>query len=206
MTKPIFMQALMPLIIRVLLICQSKPYGIKTLKILGAQIVGFDGVDKRMDVLATAIRFGAKITDLAELELCYAPPFGSAKDPVNMLGFVGENIVSGRIKQFFWNDVEKLPRDGSVTLLDVRTAAEVQCGKIDGFINIPLDSLREHISEIPKDKPVYVHCHSGLRSYIACCMLQGNGYECFNLAGGWRLYESAINEKTVPEYICTECK
>lgn len=178
----------------------------KTLKILGAQIVGFDGVDKRMDVLATAIRFGAKITDLAELELCYAPPFGSAKDPVNMLGFVGENIVSGRIKQFFWNDVEKLPRDGSVTLLDVRTAAEVQCGKIDGFINIPLDSLREHISEIPKDKPVYVHCHSGLRSYIACCMLQGNGYECFNLAGGWRLYESAINEKTVPEYICTECK
>lgn len=178
----------------------------KTLKILGAQIVGFDGVDKRMDVLATSIRFGAKITDLAELELCYAPPFGSAKDPVNMLGFVGENIVSGRIKQFFWNDVEKLPRDGSVTLLDVRTAAEVQCGKIDGFINIPLDSLREHISEIPKDKPVYVHCHSGLRSYIACCMLQGNGYECFNLAGGWRLYESAINEKTVPEYICTECK
>lgn len=178
----------------------------KTLKILGAQIVGFDGVDKRMDVLATAIRFGAKITDLAELELCYAPPFGSAKDPVNMLGFVGENIVSGRIKQFFWNDVEKLPRDGSVTLLDVRTVTEVQCGKIDGFINIPLDSLREHISEIPKDKPVYVHCHSGLRSYIACCMLQGNGYECFNLAGGWRLYESAINEKTVPEYICTECK
>lgn len=178
----------------------------KTLKILGAQIVGFDGVDKRMDVLATAIRFGAKIIDLAELELCYAPPFGSAKDPVNMLGFVGENIVSGRIKQFFWNDVEKLPRDGSVTLLDVRTVTEVQCGKIDGFINIPLDSLREHISEIPKDKPVYVHCHSGLRSYIACCMLQGNGYECFNLAGGWRLYESAINEKTVPEYICTECK
>lgn len=178
----------------------------KTLKILGAQIVGFDGVDKRMDVLATAIRFGAKIIDLAELELCYAPPFGSAKDPVNMLGFVGENIVSGRIKQFFWNDVEKLPRDGSVTLLDVRTATEVQFGKIDGFINIPLDSLREHISEIPKDKPVYVHCHSGLRSYIACCMLQGNGYECFNLAGGWRLYESAINEKTVPEYICTECK
>ncbi len=178
----------------------------QTLKILGAQIVGFDGVDKRMDVLATAIRFGAKITDLAELELCYAPPFGSAKDPVNMLGFVAENVISGKIKQFFWDDVENLPRDGSVTLLDVRTATEVQRGKIDGFINIPLDSLREHISEIPKDKPVYVHCHSGLRSYIACRILAGNGYECFNLAGGWRLYESAINEKTVPEYICTECK
>lgn len=178
----------------------------KTLKILGAQIVGFDGVDKRMDVLAAAIRFGAKITDLTELELCYAPPFGSAKDPINMLGFVAENIITGKIKQFFWNDVEGLPRDGSITLLDVRTYTEVQRGKIDGFINIPLDSLREHILEIPKDKSVYVHCHSGLRSYISCRILIGNGYECFNLAGGWRLYESAINEKTVPEYICTECK
>lgn len=178
----------------------------KTLKILGAQIIGFDGVDKRMDVLAAAIRFGAKITDLTELELCYAPPFGSAKDPVNMLGFVGENIVTGKIKQFFWHDVENLPRDGSVTLLDVRTATEVSRGKIDGFINIPLDSLREHISEIPKNKPVYVHCHIGTRSYIACRILAGNGYDCFNLAGGWRLYESVINERTVPEYICTECK
>lgn len=178
----------------------------KTLKIIGAQIVGFDGVDKRMDVLASSIRFGAKITDLANLELCYAPPFGSAKDPVNMLGFVAENIITGKMKQFFWNDVEKLPRDGSVTLLDVRTVTEVKRGRIDGFINIPLDSLRERIKEIPKDKPVYIHCHSGLRSYIALCILKGNGYDCFNLAGGWRLYESVINEKTVPEYICTECK
>ena len=178
----------------------------KTLKILGAQIVGFDGVDKRMDVLATAIRFGAKITDLTELELCYAPPFGSAKDPVNMLGFVGENIVTGKVKQFFWHDVENLPRDGSVTLLDVRTATEVSFGKIDGFIHIPLDSLRERIGEIPKNKPVYVHCHSGLRSYMACRILVGQGYDCYNLAGGWRLYESVINQITVPEYICTKCK
>lgn len=178
----------------------------KTLKILGAQIVGFDGVDKRMDVLAAAIRFGAKITDLTSLELCYAPPFGSAKDPINMLGFVAENIVTGKVKQFFWHDVENLPRDGSVTLLDVRTVTEVSCGKIEGFINIPLDSLRERIGEVPKGKPVYVHCHSGLRSYIACRILAGNGYDCFNLAGGWRLYELVINEKTVPEYICTECK
>jgi len=178
----------------------------KTLKIIGAQIVGFDSVDKRMDVLASSIRFGAKITDLTNLELCYAPPFGSAKDPVNMLGFVAENIITGKMKQFFWNDVEKLPRDGSVTLLDVRTVTEVRRGKIDGFINIPLDSLRERIEEIPKDKPVYLHCHSGLRSYIALCILKGNGYDCFNLSGGWRLYESVINEKTVPEYICTECK
>ena len=178
----------------------------KTLKLLGAQIVGFDGVDKRLDVLATAIRFGAKITDLAELELCYAPPFGSAKDPVNMLGFVAENVVSGKVKQFFWHDVESLPRDGSVTLLDTRTLLEVSRGKIEGFMHIPVDSLRSRIHELPKNKPVYVHCHSGLRSYIACRILSGYGFECYNLAGGWRLYESVINERTVPEYICTECK
>ena len=178
----------------------------KTLKLIGAQIVGFDGVDKRMDVLATAIRFGAKITDLTTLELCYAPPFGSAKDPVNMLGFVAENIVSGKLKQFFWHDVENLPRDGSVFLLDTRTPYEVMNGKIDGFVNIPLDSLRQRINEIPKDRPVYVHCHSGLRSYLACRILTGNGYDCYNLAGGWRLYESVINERTVPEYSCKDCK
>ncbi len=178
----------------------------KTLQIIGAQIVGFDGVDKRMDVLATAIRFGAKITDLTTLELCYAPPFGSAKDPVNMLGFVAENIVSGKLKQFFWHDVENLPRDGSVFLLDIRTPFEVMQGKIDGFVNIPLDSLRQRINEIPKDRPVYVHCHSGLRSYLACRILTGNGYDCYNLAGGWRLYKSVINERTVPEYSCKDCK
>lgn len=178
----------------------------KTLKLLGAQIVGFDGVDKRLDVLAACIRLGAKITDLTRLELCYAPPFGSAKDPVNMLGFTAENIVTGKVKQFFWHDVANLPRDGSVTLLDVRTPLEVSRGKIDGFINIPVDSLRERINEIPADKPVYVHCHSGLRSYIACRILSGLGYDCYNLAGGWRFYESVINERTVPEYICTECR
>ena len=178
----------------------------KTLQIIGAQIVGFDGVDKRMDVLATAIRFGAKITDLTTLELCYAPPFGSAKDPVNMLGFVAENIVSGKLKQFFWHDVENLPRDGSVFLLDTRTPYEVMQGKIDGFVNIPLDSLRERLDEIPKDRPIYVHCHSGLRSYLACRILTGNGYDCYNLAGGWRLYESVINERSVPEYSCKDCK
>ena len=178
----------------------------KTLKIIGAQIVGFDGVDKRMDVIASAIRFGAKVTDLAELELCYAPPYSSAKDPVNMAGFVAENIISGKVKQFFWHDVENLPRDGSVTLLDVRTSTERARGHIDGFMHIPLDSLRERINELPKDKPVYVHCHSGLRSYIACRILAGNGFDCYNLSGGWRLYESVMNERTVPEYICTECR
>ncbi len=178
----------------------------ETKKLLGAQIVGFDGVDKRMDVLAAAIRFGAKVTDLTELELCYAPPFGSAKDPVNMLGFVAENIVTGKVKQFFWDEAEKLPRDGSVTLLDVRTKTEVERGKIEGFYNIPLDGLREHLEEIPKDKPVYVHCHSGLRSYIACRILQGRGYDCYNLAGGYRLYETVVHEGKVAEYSCRECK
>ena len=178
----------------------------QTLRLIGAQIVGFDGVDKRMDVLATAIRFGAKVTDLAELELCYAPPFGSAKDPVNMAGFVAENIITGKMKQFFWHDVEDLPRDGSVTLLDVRTKTEVARGKIDGFFNIPLDELRDNLDKIPKNKPVYVHCHSGLRSYIACRILEGHGLKCYNLAGGWRLYESVLHDRTVPPYICTECK
>lgn len=178
----------------------------ETHRLIGAQIVGFDGVDKRMDVLAAAIRFGAKVTDLAGLELCYAPPFGSAKDPVNMAGFVAENVISGKVKQFFWHDVENLPRDGSVTLLDVRTKTETAGGMIDGFQHIPLDSLREHLDQIPKGKPVYAHCHSGLRSYIACRILAGNGYDCYNLAGGWRLYESVIHERTVPEYICTECR
>lgn len=177
-----------------------------THRLLGAQIVGFNGVDKRMDVLAAAIRFGAKVTDLAKLELCYAPPFGSAKDPVNMLGFVAENVIGGRVKQFFPEDVASLPRDGSVTLLDTRTPTEFGRGRIEGFINIPLDSLRERLGEIPKDKPVYVHCHSGLRSYIACRILLGNGYDCFNLAGGWRLYESVVHERTVPEYVCTDCR
>ena len=177
-----------------------------TKKLIGAQIVGFDGVDKRMDVLAAAIRFGAEVTDLKDLELCYAPPFGSAKDPVNMAGFFAENVINGTVKQFFWHDVEKLPRDGSVTLLDVRTKTEIARGMIAGFINIPLDDLRDNLDKLTKDKPVYVHCHSGLRSYIACRILSGNGYECYNLAGGWRMYESVINDRTVQEYICNECR
>ena len=178
----------------------------KTLQLLGAQIVGFDGVDKRMDVLATAIRLGARADQLKELELCYAPPFGSAKDPVNMLGFVAENLATGKVKQFFWDEVDSLPRDGSITLLDVRTATEAARGAIEGFQNIPLDTLRGNLHRIEKTKPVYVHCHSGLRSYIACRILAGHGYDCYNLAGGYRLYESAAHEKTVPEYVCTQCK
>lgn len=174
-------------------------------RLLGAQLLGFEGVDKRMDVLATALRLGAKVTDLVSLELCYAPPFGSAKDPVNLAGFIAENVRTGKLRQFFWEEVEHLPRDGSVTLLDVRTAAEVARGRIEGTVHIPLDSLREHLDELPKDRPVYVHCHSGLRSYIACRILAGHGYDCYNLAGGYRLYASAVEERSIPDYRCADC-
>lgn len=173
-----------------------------SLRLLGAQIVGFEGVDKRMDVLATAIRLGAKVTDLKELELVYAPPFGSAKDPVNMAGYVAENVVTGKLKQFFWDQVDDLPRDGSVTLLDVRMPGEVAAGHIEGFQPIPLDELRGRLDELPKDKPIYVHCHSGLRSYLACCILRGNGFDCYNLAGGWRLYASAVRAKKATDFPC----
>ncbi len=174
-------------------------------RLLGAQLLGFEGVDKRMDVLATALRLGAKVTDLVSLELCYAPPFGSAKDPVNLAGFIAENVRTGKLRQFFWEEVEHLPRDGSVTLLDVRTAAEVARGRIEGTVHIPLDSLRERLGELPKDRPVYVHCHSGLRSYVACRILSGHGYDCYNLAGGYRLYASAVEERSIPDYRCADC-
>lgn len=173
-------------------------------RLLGAQLVGFGGVDKRCDVLATAIR--AKLTgyDLTELELCYAPPFSSAKDPVNFAGYVIENILTGKVSQFHWHDVEALPRDGSVTLLDVRTEKEYAAGHIDGFVNIPLDSLRDRIGELAPGRTVYVHCHSGLRSYIACRILTGNGFPCKNLAGGYRLYASVLQDRAVADHPCYE--
>ena len=166
-------------------------------RILGAQAVGFDGVDKRMDVLATAMRFGARVQDLTRLELCYAPPFGSAKDPVNMAGFVGENLMNGTVRQFHWSDVADLPRDGSVQLVDVRTPAEYARGHIEGFVNLPLDGLRGLLDKLDPAKPVYVHCHSGLRSYIACRLLTGEGFTCYNLAGGYRLW-AAIQQAQTP--------
>ena len=162
-------------------------------RILGAQIAGFDGVDKRCDVLATAIRAKMTAYDLTRLELCYAPPYSSAKDPVNMAGFAIENTLSGIVKIFHWHDVDSLPRDGSVILLDVRNPEEVEQGKINGFINIPLDSLRERIGELDKSKKVYVHCHSGMRSYIACRILTQNGFDAYNLSGGYRLYSAVKN-------------
>lgn len=170
-----------------------------TLKILGAQILGQDGVDKRLDVLATAISAGLKADQLKDLDLAYAPPYSSAKDPVNMAGFMIENISTGKVRQFHWNEVAELPRDGSVTLLDVRTRAEYAHGHADGFINIPVDELREHLSEIDRSKPLYVMCQSGLRSYIACRILSQEGYDCYNFSGGYRFYSSVLHEKTAAE-------
>ncbi len=179
----------------------------ETGKILGAQIVGPAGVDKRIDVFATAIRAGMTGADLAELELAYAPPYGSAKDPVNMCGFMIENIMGGIVKQFHWDEVASLPRDGSVTILDVRNPGEYARGHIDGAINIALDGMREHLGELDKSKPVYVNCFSGMRSYIACRILSGSGFDCYNLSGGWRFYDLTMRGKADNDhYPCGECK
>ncbi len=166
-------------------------------KILGGQIVGYEGVDKRIDVLATAIRFGATAEDLTKLELAYAPPYSSAKDPVNMAGFVIQNLLTGKVKNFHWNDVQDLPRDGSVTLLDTRSRGEYRDGHIDGFINISVDKLREHMDELDKSKPVYLTCRVGLRGYVAARILSQNGFEVYNLSGGYRLYSSIFGDVPV---------
>ena len=171
----------------------------ETYRLLGAQIVGYEGVDKRIDVLATAIRAGMKGTELQELDLAYAPPYSSAKDPVNMAGFMIGNVASGVLRQFHLGDVAALPRDGSVTLLDTRTVREYERGHIDGFMNIPVDELRERIGEIERGKPVYVICQSGLRSYIAVRILAGYGFEAYNFSGGFRFYDAVTNERCLIE-------
>ena len=166
-----------------------------TYRLLGAQIIGYEGVDKRIDVLATAIRAGLKATELKELDLAYAPPYSSAKDPVNMAGFLIENVANGILNQWHLEDAEALPQDGSVTLLDTRTQEEYQSGHIDGFVNIPVDELRQRLGELAPGKPVYVICQSGLRSYIACRILSGNGFTCYNFSGGFRFYDAVRNDR-----------
>ena len=168
-----------------------------TYRLLGAQIVGFDGVDKRIDVLATAICAGIKGYELTELDLAYAPPYSSAKDPVNMAGYIIENIKNGIVKQWYYEEDEKLPRDGSITLLDTRTPMEYRMGHVKGFINIPVDELRERIDELDKSKPVYIICQSGLRSYIASRILMGYGFDAYNFAGGFRFYNAVHNDKAL---------
>lgn len=171
----------------------------ETYKLLGAQIVGYDGADKRIDVLATAMHAGLTALQLKDLDLAYAPPYSSAKDPVNMAGFMIENLSNGTLKQFFWDEVDTLPRDGSITLLDTRTVMEYQRGHAEGFLNIPVDELRERLDEIPEGKSVYVMCQSGLRSYLACRILAQNGFDCYNFSGGYRLYETIVKDRCAAE-------
>ena len=167
-------------------------------RLLGAQIVGYDGVDKRIDVLATAIHAGMKATDLKELDLAYAPPYSSAKDPVNMAGFMVDNISKG-LKQWHLSDLEGLLQDKGITLLDTRTPKEFSQGHIEGFTNIPVDELRERIGEVPAGKPVYLICQSGLRSYIATRILEGLGFEAYNFAGGYRFYQVVMEDKALSQ-------
>ena len=168
-------------------------------RLLGAQIVGCEGVDKRIDVLAAAIHAGVKATQLKDLDLAYAPPYSSAKDPVNMAGFMADNIAGGILKQWHLEDVPTLPQDGSVTLLDVRTAAEYSRGHLEGFQNIPVDELRDRLGELRPGRPVYVICQSGLRSYIACRILAGHGFDAYNFSGGFRFYDAVVNDRCLIE-------
>lgn len=167
----------------------------ETYRLLGAQIVGYEGVDKRIDVLATAIHAGMKATELKDLDLSYAPPYSSAKDPVNMAGFIIDNISKKELKQFHLEDINHLPLDGSATLLDTRTPGEYSRGHVHGFVNIPVDELRERLEEIPTGKPVYVMCQSGLRSYISTRILTGRGYDAYNFSGGFRFYDAVMNDR-----------
>ena len=159
-------------------------------KILGAQGVGFNGVEKRIDVLATAQRLNATVADLEKLELTYAPPFSSAKDPVNMLGFTASNIIKGEMKVFQFHDLPEIDTDKDF-LVDVRTPEEFELGSIAGAVNIPIDEMRKRLSEFPKNRKIYVFCQVGIRGYLALRILTQNGYpDVFNLTGGYKLYHT----------------
>lgn len=161
-------------------------------KVLGSQIVGYDGVDKRIDVIATAIRFGANVYDLEELELAYAPPYSSAKDPVNMVGFVSENMLSGTVKTFSWKEFESLDKENTI-ILDVREEIERELGYIEGSINIPLDDLRKRMVELDKNKKIIVYCAIGLRGYIAARILGQNGFDnVYNFSGGYSTFSTVF--------------
>jgi NADPH-dependent 2,4-dienoyl-CoA reductase/sulfur reductase-like enzyme/peroxiredoxin family protein/rhodanese-related sulfurtransferase/TusA-related sulfurtransferase len=165
-------------------------------KIFGAQAIGTDGIDKRIDVLATAIRAGMTVRDLKDLELAYAPLYGSAKDPVNYAGFVATNVIDGDAKICHAEDM--LDPTEKQLLLDVRTPAEVEIGTISGAINIPVDQLRSRLNELPKDKELLVFCQVGLRGYIACRILSQNGYHCRNLSGGYKTFQAAVSTGSEP--------
>ncbi len=172
----------------------------KTGKIFGAQAVGKDGVDKRIDVIATAIKGGLTVLDLPDLELAYAPPYSSAKDPVNMAGYVASNIVEGMIETVQWHEIDTIVENGG-TLIDVRNTSEFNKGYIKGAINIPVDELRSKLHELPQDEAIYVHCQVGLRGYIATRILRVNGFEAVNLDGGYRTYEQVREKQLHRNYL-----
>lgn len=165
-------------------------------KLLGAQVTGIDGVDKRIDLLATIIQKEGTIYDLTEIEHAYAPPYSSAKDPVNMAGFVAENLLQGRFKVIYWDEFLKAyHNNNNAILLDVRTPKEHQTKTIPGSLNIPLDEIRQRLEEIPKHKTVYLFCEIGLRGYLAQRILRQHGYEnVYNLSGGFALWNVATTE------------
>lgn len=154
-------------------------------KVLGAQAIGYDGVDKRIDVIATVIRYNGTVDDLTELELCYAPPFSSAKDPVNMAGFVAQNILAGISHVVAWKDIAEHENENYI-LIDTRTEEEFEDGHIEGAVNIPVDSLRENLKELDKNKTIVEYCEVGLRGYIADRILTQNGFKALNVTGGYR--------------------
>lgn len=165
-------------------------------RILGCQIVGYEGVDKRIDVIATAIRAGMTVYDLEKLELAYAPPYSSAKDPVNMAGFTAANVLKGDMKVIHWDEIQTLDRNQSI-LIDVRTPLEFGIGAIEGAVNIPLDDLRSRINEIPANKEIIIYCQVGLRGYIAARILMQNGYQNVrNLSGGYKTYQVAVQKQS----------
>lgn len=169
-------------------------------KLYGAQIVGYDGVDKRIDEFALVIKRGGTVYDLTCLEHAYAPPFSSAKDPVAVAGYVAGNILSGKVTPLYWRELQQADLS-KVTLVDVRTADEFALGGIPGAINIPLDELRERMKEIPADKPVYLYCGIGLRGYLASNILKENGFsEVRNLVGGLKTYKAAVAKVTTPQW------
>lgn len=176
----------------------AEPIALKVLfapdtgKLLGAQAVGRDGVDKRLDVFATALKAGMTVHDLAELELAYAPPFGSAKDPVNFAGMAAQNVLAGDVALAQWHEIATLDPAKSL-VLDVRRADERAKGCIPGSMHIPLDELRGRLGELPKDKEIIASCQSGQRSYFACRLLAQHGFKVRNLAGSWRTWFAARN-------------
>jgi len=167
----------------------------ETGRLLGAQVVGFDGVDKRIDLLAQVIRNGGTVYDLTEIEHAYAPPFSSAKDPVNMAGFVAQNILEDKVKVVQWHDIQHLDPEKEI-LVDVRTVEEFSLAHIDGAINIPVDNLRERLHELPSGKSIIIYCAVGLRGYLACRILKQNHFSnVWNLSGGYKTYASATDEQ-----------